>query len=201
MKSVLRTDIEKNMGLVHIVAQRMRHLSRGLMSYEDLISEGVIGLIKALERFDPKRGFKFSSFAVSYIRGFMLQGHRNLHLEFWKAKDSRYEIPSTTISIYRSTPGQAPDQELAYIPGLHDRGAGSASSISSAHNAMIWERVLPLLTKRQREVVLLMLAGVPQKEIAPKFGVSRQAVSQAYQKAIKTAKTYFAANGRLPDVG
>ena len=54
-----------NLRLVISVARR--HVNRGL-SFEDLIQEGNIGLLRAIEKFDPERGFKFSTYAVWWIR-------------------------------------------------------------------------------------------------------------------------------------
>jgi RNA polymerase sigma factor (sigma-70 family) len=41
---------------------------RGAMTREDIESEGFIGLMTAVERFDPERGFKFSTYATNWIR-------------------------------------------------------------------------------------------------------------------------------------
>lgn len=54
-----------NMPLVLSVAGRFRHSD---LDYEDLIQEGVLGLIKAAERYDPKRGTRFGTLAVWWIR-------------------------------------------------------------------------------------------------------------------------------------
>lgn len=54
-----------NMPLVLSVAGRFRHSS---LDYDDLIQEGVLGLIKAAERYDPKRGTRFGTLAVWWIR-------------------------------------------------------------------------------------------------------------------------------------
>jgi RNA polymerase primary sigma factor len=60
-----RTLIERNLRLVVSVAVRYR---RSGVPLEDLIQEGNIGLIEAVERFDPERGYRFSSYAVWRIR-------------------------------------------------------------------------------------------------------------------------------------
>jgi RNA polymerase primary sigma factor len=54
-----------NLRLVHALAAR--YSGRGVES-EDLVQEGTIGLIRAVEKFDHRRGLKFSTYAVWWIR-------------------------------------------------------------------------------------------------------------------------------------
>ncbi|MFE6159400.1 SigB/SigF/SigG family RNA polymerase sigma factor [Streptomyces sp. NPDC056486] len=61
------TLIEMNLALVHYVAGRYRNRGNGQL--EDLVQVGIIGLIKAIDRFDVSRGCEFVSFAVPCILG------------------------------------------------------------------------------------------------------------------------------------
>jgi RNA polymerase nonessential primary-like sigma factor len=60
-----QTLIERNLRLVVSLARHYTH--RGL-ALPDLVEEGNLGLIHALEKFDPERGFRFSTYATWWIR-------------------------------------------------------------------------------------------------------------------------------------
>lgn len=59
--------VQMNLGLVRKEAHRFVHQSTE--SFEDLMQVGCLGLIRAIERFEPTKGKAFSSFAIPYIRG------------------------------------------------------------------------------------------------------------------------------------
>ena len=59
--------VEMNLGLARKEAYHWKNQCQE--SFDDLLQIGCIGLIHAIERFDVTRGYAFSSFAISYIRG------------------------------------------------------------------------------------------------------------------------------------
>ena len=61
--------VEEHIGLVRTVAHRYHYRCPGYL--EDLIQEGSLGLVKAIQNFDCTKKYKFSSYAVAMIRGYI----------------------------------------------------------------------------------------------------------------------------------
>jgi len=67
--------VTANLPLARSIAARLPMPQRG--SYDDLVQVASLGLIRAVEAFDPQRAVSFSSFAVPYVRGALLQELRD----------------------------------------------------------------------------------------------------------------------------
>ncbi len=104
--------------LVKYVAGR---LGSGLPSHvddEDLVSYGLLGLIGAIERFDPSRAIKFETFAISRIKGAIIDELRSLDWVPRSVRARAREIERAIASLEASL-GRAPtDEEIADKLGI-----------------------------------------------------------------------------------
>jgi len=65
LQDIRQRMIAANTGLVAFLAHKYK---TSVLSFDDLMQEGVIGLIRAVDRFDPNRGIRFSTYAVFWIK-------------------------------------------------------------------------------------------------------------------------------------
>lgn len=91
----------------YVVGRLALHLPPSVQE-EDLIGYGVLGLIEAVDRFDPTRGIKFETFAVTRIRGYILDSLRHLDLLSRSARRQAREVEEAIAQLSQLL-GRLPD--------------------------------------------------------------------------------------------
>jgi len=128
-----------------VVSVAKQYQNQGL-TLSDLINEGNLGLIKAAERFDETRGFKFISYAVWWIRQSVLQAiaehSRIIRLPLNKI-GSILKINSAFIKLEQNYQREPMPEEIADILQLQTKIVEEAMQTSSFHistDAPLYER-------------------------------------------------------------
>jgi len=104
--------------LVRRVVGRMGIQPSGSVDEEDLIGYGVIGLIEAIERFDPSLGNRFETFAVSRIHGSILDALRSLD-PLPRSARRRIRAVREAITDLQQRLGRMPtDEEIISYTGM-----------------------------------------------------------------------------------
>ena len=200
--------IEGNLGLVYSCAKKLS--GRGV-EYEELVSSGYLGLIKAAERFDGSLGFRFSTFALPSILGEMKRifrdgglvkvsrSLRELSLKAQRAAEEfrRREGEEPTLSELSKLLGVSQEQtsealSASVIPkSLSSEEDGAeldvlvASSEESITEKMTLHQIIDELSKEERELILLRyFKGKTQTEVAKALGISQVQVSRKEKKIL-----------------
>lgn len=82
---------EHNLALVHSLAHKQQRAYPTNLEHDELVNNGIPGLLKAIDKFDPERGFKFSTSATWWIRQAIARGtnyqHRMIRLPEHKIQE------------------------------------------------------------------------------------------------------------------
>ncbi|MFF4978224.1 RNA polymerase sigma factor SigF [Streptomyces sp. NPDC001083] len=135
-QDVRNTLIEMNMSLVRFAAGRFR--SRGPDGMEDVVQVGMIGLIKAIDRFELSREVEFTTFAVPYIVGEMKRFFRDtswaVHVPR-RLQEARILLAKATEEL-RSRLGRTPTvKELADLMSLSEEEVNEARLASNGYSS------------------------------------------------------------------
>ena len=189
--------VEINLGLVYSVAHRLKDSCS--VPLEDLIQVGSIGLIKAIERYDPCRSKKLSSYALPSINGSILmflrdksriiKAPRNLQDIYQRIKKYRKKYPvSQEVAVCKlGIPVHlAYESKAAYLENYQE-----IERITEVHSedAIDWDEILRLLPLEHAQIIsLLHLQGYKCHEIRKLLGVSNTKIRSLESEAIAMLK-------------
>lgn len=104
--------------LVKYVASRIIIGLRGHFELDDLINAGVYGLIGAVDRFVPEKGFKFETFALARIKGAIFDWLRSLDWVPQSVRTKARELEKAFLNLEQELGRSPEDHELAKYLGL-----------------------------------------------------------------------------------
>ncbi|HEY0903808.1 MAG TPA: SigB/SigF/SigG family RNA polymerase sigma factor [Marmoricola sp.] len=203
--------LELHLPLVEHCAWPFRHRGEPL---EDLVQVGTIGLIKAVDRFDPARGAAFSTYATPTIIGEIKRHFRD---RGWairvprRLQELRMSIPGATAELAQRlgrspTPAEVAelldvDVELV-VEGIESTHAYATLSLDhvgslletlgvvdeALHDVELRASIRPLieeLTERERRILVLrFFRQLTQSEIAAEVGISQMHVSRLLARTL-----------------
>ena len=187
-----------------VVSVAKQYQNQGL-SLPDLINEGNVGLIKAAEKFDETRGFKFISYAVWWIRQTILLTKFEQEHERKPSADELAELvnelPEKINDSLRAS-GRHVSVDAPFVEGEEnslldvmtnpDSPMADKSLVNESLATEI-DRALSMLNEREKDIVEMSFGINHQEmtleEIGERFGLTRERVRQIREKAIRKLRS------------
>jgi RNA polymerase sigma factor for flagellar operon FliA len=113
---------------VRLIARRIRDRLPENVSLEDLVSAGIVGLIAAVDQFDPGHNVKLKTYAEHKIRGAILDSLRGLD---WAPRQRRKKAKQIEFAISRA------EQRLHRIPGEDEIAAEMGVDLEEYHQWLV----------------------------------------------------------------
>jgi RNA polymerase sigma factor for flagellar operon FliA len=114
----IETVMQEYAPLVKHMAQRLACRLPASVCLDDLISAGVLGLMDAIEKYDPTRGTTFKTYANFRIRGAMLDELREWDWAPRSVRQKEHALTHAYAEIERQQGRPAADEEVAAVLGL-----------------------------------------------------------------------------------
>ena len=111
-------SIQQYAPLVKYVVGRLAIGLPAILDHEDILSYGTIGLIEALDRFDESKGVKFEAYAISRIRGAIIDALRALDRLPRSVRQKAKRMDAANLELTAANGRQPTDAEVAEAMGV-----------------------------------------------------------------------------------
>jgi RNA polymerase primary sigma factor len=180
-----------NLAFVVAVARRQR---LGAVRLEDVIQEGNVGLMRAIEKFDPHAGTRFSTYAVWWIRAYVGKYLKEVRSS---VRPQSGTVAQADLSLDVTFDD---DGDVTHLERLEDDGPGPEDRFLASEGDLEVRAALSKVRKRIGELGWDIIHARLQRDdpntledIGRRWGVSRERVRQVELKAKQYLQRYLAA--------
>lgn len=189
--------VERNMGLVYSVVNRYG-TDDPATDQDDLVQEGVIGLMRALDKWEPERGYKLSTFAVWWIRNRVqrvavsagaIPRDKNPHVPRKTAWGQRVHALRQSPILELDEPVGEGDRTLLDVIAGHEWGDPEQEALT---RILVHEVIgAAKLSETHRRILWRRMAGYLGHEAAAPEGLSRGMPTVILDKIRRAAQRRF----------
>lgn len=162
--------VEENQRLVYYLYEKLKRTPFVIQNKDDIISEGMVGLVKAANNFDHTRGIRFSTFAARCINNEMLMFIRRVGRQ-----------TTNEVSLFAPVGHDEDGSEITYADILSDENDRPEQSIAEYAIEIYMEGQSEI----DREIISALRQGYKQKEIAALVGLKQPTVSRHLRRLRK----------------
>lgn len=204
--------------LVRSIARRLSMKLPKHYDFNDLVSDGMVGLLLAIERFDPNRGVKFETFATYYIKGAILDNLPKLPKVPKAQEDVIYDSPEDVETDSANLFNRVTNLAYSYILSLDAPSGGSDGDESfnllsqlgeadSVQRDIEFEQLQKTLTwvieqlphQERTTLKLYYFQKMPFNEIGKKLGLSESWVSRIHKRALEQLRVKLGKKKSIDD--
>lgn len=183
-----RILIEHNLRLVAHIVKKYDNTKEDV---EDLISIGIVGLIKGVDTYSNKKGTQLTTYCARCIENEIL-----MHLRTLKKTNKN-------VSLYEPIGYDKEGNEITLIDVIKEEEIDYVDKIHIKNNIDLLKQYLDILSEREKDIIvfrygLYLNPILTQKEIAKKYNISRSYVSRIEKRALSKILREFIKNKKHP---
>lgn len=217
--------VERYRPYVYSIVKQVLNTFPVKVDFEELVSYGMIGLLEAADRYDPRHKASFVTFSYYRIKGAIFDGLRQMGIltrtpnDAWvrreavlndlvqTASDDETENPTSNVNDEIQTVEKFVDSLIpAYLLSLSEENAPDIADTRDLQNVaiefretinLVRETVKELPEKEKEIIEALYFKHITTTELAKKMGVNKSWVSRLHAKAINRLRQRLALTGVL----
>lgn len=177
--------VDEHLRLVSAIAKVLSRRLPSTVELNELINDGVLGLLDAARRFDASRGVSFSTYAGHRIRGAILDGLRTRDPLPRRVRRARKRAIALAGGQYQASGVQLLELETALGVPEDDSLGPEARAIEADLLRCAWSGLAALPPRDRRVLVLRLVHGLTLREVAARLALSITRIAEIQARGLR----------------